>query len=194
MSSSIREGLQRRRLKLMNAITAGALSTAIIGGIATWLALAVLQNYVLIWVIFIAWAGFVSLGGDMKAFRTTLICGLFGVVVGWVAAYMVVGLPYGETLGVPLWAALVVAVTAFTVVIAAHAEAFSAVPVSVLTYAATFAYLMQTQGKLTAENLTSVSFSNPLAIVSLSVIAGAVFGLIAAKLAGTITEAAPQTS
>jgi len=171
----------------MNPITATSLSIAIFGAIATWMALSPLSGLVLIWAIFIAWAAFAALGGDNTAFKNTVVCGIFGVFIGWIGAYGFLAIPYGEVLGTPLWAALVVAVTAFAVVFASHISLFAAVPASVLAYAATFAYLLQTEGKMSLQTLTSPSFENPLFLISLSVILGAIFGKLSTVAAAKVT-------
>lgn len=174
-------------MSFMNPLTATSLSIAIFGAIATWMALSPLSGFVLIWAIFIAWAAFAALGADITAFKNTVICGLFGVFIGWVGAISFVALPFAATLGVPLWAAIVVAITAFAVVFASNISLFGAVPASVLSYAATFAYLMQTEGKMSVGTLTSSSFENPLLIISLSVILGAVFGKLSTDVAGRVS-------
>jgi hypothetical protein len=176
----------------MNPLTATSLSIAIFGAIATWMALSPLSGLVLIWAIFIAWAAFAALGADNAAFKSTVVCGLFGVLIGWIGAYGFLALPFAETLGVPLWAAIVVAVTAFAVVFASNFSLFGAVPASVLSYAATFAYLLQTEGKMSLTTLTSSSFENPLLIISLSVILGAVFGKLSTLAAAQVS--APEAA
>ncbi|PHR84660.1 MAG: hypothetical protein COA59_04635 [Colwellia sp.] len=162
----------------MKEITATSLSIGLVGAIATWLAFGLLSGYILIWAVFIAWAGFAALGGDNQALKNTIVCGVFGVVIGWVAAFIVLTIPLADTLGMPLWSAIVVGITAFTVVFASNFKMFSAVPASVLSYAATFAYLLQTNEKMSLVTLTNINFDNPLLLISLSVIFGGVFGKI----------------
>lgn len=174
----------------MKPITSTSLSIGIFGAIATWIALGPLAGFVLIWAIFISWAAFAALGGDNAALKSTVVCGLFGVFIGWVAAYGFLAIPLAESLGVPLWAALVVAVTAFAVVFASNLNVFAAVPASVLAYAATFAYLLQTEGMMSLNTLTSTGFENPLLVISASVILGGVFGKASTLAAGVITAEA----
>ena len=163
----------------MKEITAASLSIALVGAIATWIAFGPLSGYILIWAVFISWAGFAA-----------LVCGVFGVVIGWIAAYMVLAIPLAEVLGGALWSAIVVGITAFTVVFASNLQIFSAVPASVLSYAATFAYLLQTREKLSLVTLTTVNFENPILLISLSVILGGVFGKVAVIGAGLMTKEA----
>lgn len=173
----------------MNEITATSLSIALVGAIATWIALDPLSGYILIWAVFIAWAGFAALGGDNQALKSTIVCGVFGIVIGWIGAYILLTIPLGESLGGPLWSAIVVGVTAFTVVFASNFQIFSAVPASVLSYAATFAYLLQTDGKMSIPTLTSINFDNPLLLISLSVILGGLFGKLSVIAATFMTKA-----
>jgi hypothetical protein len=160
----------------MNEITSTSTSIGIYGGIATWMALGPLAGFTLIWAIFIAWGAFAALGGDNAAMKNTVVCGLFGVFIGWATAFGFLNIPLAETLGTPLWAGVMVGVSAFIVVIASHLKALEAVPASVLAYASTFAYLMQTDGKMSNATLTTFDFSNPLLLISSSVVLGALFG------------------
>lgn len=160
----------------MNEITSTSTSIGIYGGIATWMALGPLAGYTLIWAIFIAWGAFAALGGDNAAMKNTVVCGLFGVFIGWATALGFLNIPLAETLGVPVWAGVIVGISAFIVVVASHLKALEAVPASVLAYASTFAYLMQTDGKMSNETLSTLDFSNPILLISSSVILGALFG------------------
>ncbi len=174
----------------MKEITATSLSIGLVGAIATWLAFSLLSGYILIWAVFIAWAGFAALGGDNQALKSTIVCGVFGVVIGWIAAFMVLSIPLADTLGMPLWSAIVVGITAFTVVFASNFQVFAAVPASVLSYAATFAYLLQTNERMSLVTLTSINFDNPLLLISLSVILGGLFGKLSVIGAGYMTKEA----
>ena len=177
-------------MSYMNPLTATSLSIALFGALATWMALSPLSGLVLIWAIFIAWAAFAALGADNAALKSTIVCGIFGVVIGWIGAFIILKFPLGEVLGGPLWAAIVVAITAFSVVFASNLSIFGAVPASVLAYAATFAYLLQTEGRMSLETLMSTSFDNPLLIISLSVILGGVFGKLSTVAAGAVSAEA----
>ncbi len=174
----------------MNEITATSLSIALVGALATWIAFGPLSGYILIWAVFIAWAGFAALGGDNHALKSTVVCGVFGVIIGWIAAFIVLTVPLADTLGMPLWSAIVVGITAFTVVFASNFQIFGAVPASVLSYAATFAYLLQTNERMSLATLTNINFENPLLLISLSVIFGGLFGKISVVGATYMTKEA----
>jgi hypothetical protein len=172
----------------MSSLAALSLSIGILGGIATWLFLTV--GGVLIWAAFIAWACFFHTGGDVNALRATIIGNLFGAVAATVAALAILMIPGAATLGLPLWAGIVVAITAWAICIAANVKIFSVIPANVYGYAATFAFLLQTPEKLSVEALTSISMNNGLIVVGLSMVIGAVLGFISGKLGAAMTKAA----
>ena len=60
--------------------------------------------------------------------------------------------------------------------------------VVILGYAATAAYLLQTDGALDMGPLASANFSNALILISVSLIVGALFGLGSGKLSGVLTK------
>ena len=70
-----------RRLigKYMKSLTALSLSVAILGGVATFLALGPLNNIFFIGAVFIAWGAFFALGGTTEALKNVIICGAFGI-------------------------------------------------------------------------------------------------------------------
>ena len=114
----------------------------------------------------------------------------FWRIIGWIAAFIVLTVPLADTLGMPLWSAIVVGITAFTVVFASNFQIFGAVPASVLSYAATFAYLLQTNERMSLATLTNINFENPLLLISLSVIFGGLFGKISVVGATYMTKEA----
>lgn len=169
----------------MSQLTALALSVGVIGAIATWAFLSV--GTILVWAAFISWACFFHSGGNNDALRNTIVCNIFGAFCGWVAAVLIVGIPLAEKLTLPVWAGIVVAITAFGLVMASSIKAFAAIPASVYGYAAIFAFLLQTPETLSLANLMSPSMQNGFVVVSVSMAIGAVMGLVTAKLAGALT-------
>jgi hypothetical protein len=93
----------------------------------------------------------------------------------------------GDTLGLPLWASIVVGITVFVMVLASQVQALSVIPASVYGYAALFAYLLQTAEAMVVGKLLGVDFrGNPLLVIIFSMIVGALFGWASAKLAGML--------
>lgn len=170
----------------MTTLIALFVSVGILAGVATWFFLAV--GGILIWAAFVAWACFFHSGGDTAAFKSTVISNVFGVVVAWVAAIIILAVPLGDSLGLPLWAAIVVAVTVGIYILAAHIPALSSIPGTTYGYACTFAFLTQTPEALSLASLTSIGLGNALIVVPISMVIGAGFGLASAKFAGALTK------
>ena len=165
----------------MSKLTALAVSIAILGGVWAFLALNPLAGIGLVWVGFIAWGCFFHTGGDSAALQKTIVGMSYGAVIAGVALYLVSsGLL--AALGV-LAAPIIIAATVFLLVIVASINLLSVVPANVYGYAAT-AGLALTAG--TAANATVLNLTNPVLLVIISVIIGALFGLASGKLAGAL--------
>lgn len=162
-------------------------SIGILAGVATWIFLT--AGIILIWAAFVAWACFFHSGGDEAALKSTIICNIFGVISAWIAAIMILGIPLAETLTLPLWAAIVVAITVAVYTIAANIPALSSIPATTYGYACTFAFLLQTPDKLSLDMLTSGTLNNALIVVIVSMIIGACFGFATGKFAAVLTKA-----
>lgn len=172
----------------MKTLTALSLSIAVLGGVATFLALGPASGVFLIWAVFIAWGGFFALGGTPEALKNVIVCGAFGVFLAWLAALIIINVPMADTLGLPLWASIVVAGTVLILCLAANIPVFSAIPASVFGYAPTFAYLLQTPEKLSNTVLLGADLANPLILISLSIAVGAAFGMASGKLGAVLTQ------
>ena len=176
----------------MSSLVALSVSIGGLGAVATYLALGPLSGIILIWAVFVGWATFFATGGDNEALKKTIICNVFGVICAWIAGLVILGIPLAETLGLPVWGGIVVGVTVLAMCLAAHIQVLSTIPASVLGYAATFAYLLQTPDVLSTGALTGVNFSNALVVIAVSLVVGAGFGLASGKLGGVLTaKAAP---
>ncbi len=165
-----------------------ALSIGGLGGIATWLALSPLAGMVTIWAIFIAWGSYFHNGADMAALKNTIVCGIFGSVLAGVAFALITKVGLGEGTSLALNAAVWVGVTVFLLVMGASIPMFSVIPSAVYGFAATAAYAIHAGADLSAAgNTLNMDFSNPVIVISLSLIIGAVFGMISGKLAAMIS-------
>ena len=170
-----------------------SLSIAVLGAIWAFLALGPLSGFVLVWAGFVAWGCFFHTGGDEKALTKTIVGNIYGIVIAWIALLIIVNVPVA-TLGT-VWPAIVVGVTVFLLVIVASIEPLSAVPANVYGYAATVAYSLHQATDAEAgmgplANLVSGSFQNPLVLLIVSMVIGAIFGFISGKLAGAMTKEA----
>ena len=157
----------------------------LLAGLATWLFLT--AGGILIWAAFVAWACFFHSGGDVPALKSTMICNSFGVLSAWIAALMLLTIPLGESLTLPLWAGIIVGVTVAAYTISANVTFLSSIPATTYGYACSFAFLLQTPDKLNVESLTEASLNNVLFAVVLSMIIGAGFGFLTGKFATILT-------
>jgi hypothetical protein len=172
-------------MKNLNAL---AISISVLGALATFLALGPLSGVYLIWAAFVAWGAFYALGADIAALQKLIVCGIFGALVAWGVAVLILAVPLAGPLGLPLWAALAVGLGVVVVVLAANVSALATIPATVFGFASTFAYLLQTPDVLNLDVLLSASLKNSLIVISLSVVVGAVFGLLSARWGAAMTK------
>ena len=172
-------------MKNLNAL---AVSISALGALATFLALGPLGGVYLIWAAFVAWGAFFALGADMTALQKVVICGVFGALVAWLVAVIILAIPLAGVLGLPLWAAIVVGVGIVVVVLAANVPTLATIPATVFGFASSFAYLLQTPDVLTLDVLLSASLKNSLVVISISLVVGTVFGLASARWAAAMTK------
>jgi hypothetical protein len=165
----------------MSKLTALALSIAILGGVWAFLALGPLAGYVLVWVGFIAWGSYFALGADTAALQKTIVGMIYGAVIAGVALALVGANPLG--LAGAVGPAIYIAVTVFLLVIVANIPLLSSVPTNVYGYAATAGYALQTTG---AGSAMAMDLTNPVLLVAISVVLGAIFGMVSGKVAGML--------
>jgi hypothetical protein len=168
----------------VSQLSALSLSIAVLGAIATWLFLTV--GGILIWAGFIGWACYFHNGGNNDALKSTITCNIFGSLCAWVTAVLVLAVPLGNSLGVPVWAGICVGVMVWVLCMAARFKQLASIPSSVYGFAATFGFLLQTPDKLSLASLTSVSLNNAFIVVSISMVIGAIFGLASGKVAAML--------
>lgn len=177
----------------MPQLVALSLSIAVLGAIWAFFALGPLAGFVLVWAGFIAWGCFFHTGGDQKALIKTICGNIYGVIVAWIALLLIVNIGGGLIVN-----AIIVGVTVFFLVIVAKIDQLSAVPANVYGYAATVAYALHqasvpgatpgVAGTGPLFSLTSPSFGNPLVILIVSMVLGAVLGYISGQVANALTK------
>ena len=145
------------------------------------------------WAGFVAWGCFFHTGGDEQALTKTIVGNVYGVIVAWITLLIIVNVPV-EGLGT-LWPAIVVTVTVFFLVIVASIDKLSVVPANVYGYASTVAYSLHQATDAEAgtgplANLASASFQNPLVLIIVSMVVGALAGWLSGKVAGALTKEA----
>ena len=165
----------------MSKLTALALSIAVLGGVWAFLALNPLAGVALVWVGFIAWGCYFAAGADTAALQKTIAGMIFGAVMAGIALYLVSSGLLGG-LGA-LAAPIIIAVTVFPLVAVAGMNLLSVVPANVYGYAATAGLALTAN---TAGNATAMDMTNPVILVAISTVLGAVFGMISGKVSGML--------
>jgi hypothetical protein len=167
----------------MSQLVALSLSIGILGGVATFIFLQFMPDY-LIWAAFIAWACYFATGGNSDALKKTITCNIFGAICAWVGAFLIVSMGGGAGLN-----SVLVGATVLVLCLGAHVAALNSIPASVYGYASVFAFLLGNPAKnLTKEGLMSASPANALVAVAASMVLGALFGWASGKLAGTLSK------
>ncbi len=165
----------------MSKLTGLALSIAVLGGVWAFVALNPLASVALVWVGFIAWGCYFHSGADDAALQKTIAGMIFGAVMAGVALYLV-NAGALASLGA-LSAPVIIAATVFPLVALAGNNLLSVVPANVYGYAAP-AGLALTAG--TAANATLLDMTNPVLLVAVSTVLGAVFGMVSGKVAAKL--------
>ena len=183
----------------MSFINALGLVLFIIGGILTYLALGpFLGHAYFIWAVFIATAAGVALGGTTEAFKNLVICGIAGVVLAWAATLIIINVPVAASIGLPAWAGIVVGLTTGCLAWSANIPLFPAIPATVIGYAMTFAYLLggdfNPGAHVSNKVLLGLTLENPLICMSISLIVAAAFGIVALRLATSLSSTPVATS
>jgi Protein of unknown function (DUF1097) len=188
----------------MTQLLAVSLSIGILGAIWAFLALGPLSAFVLVWAGFIAWGCFFHSGADTKALAKTIVGNAYGALVAWIALLIIVNVPV-PALGT-FWSAIVVGVTVFCLVILASVDLLSVVPANVYGYAALVAYSLHQPSAAAAtgppavpatgplQNLVSPSFANPLVLLIVSMVIGALFGDVSDQVAKRLTKEQPAAA
>ena len=172
----------------MDKLTAVSLSIGGLAGVATFLAVGPASGLFFIWAATIAWAAYFFLGATKEALINTIVCGIFGVFLAWFTAILLTNVSPDVVLGFPLVAGITVAVSVVVLCLAANIPQLATIPASVLGYSSTFAYLLQTPDKLNQDVLLSISLSNPLIVISISIVIGTYFGQWSAQLSEKLTK------
>lgn len=172
----------------MSLNTALAISLGVLGAIAAWLFLGPLAAHtslgLQIWAAFIAWGCFFHCGGKESGLQTTIICNAVGAVVSGITLYVATKTGLDASLGLPLWAGICVGLGVAAMVLLANVPMFATIPAQVYGFASVVAMVLIGSGDVTATSL-----ANPVIVIILSMIAGAVFGYVSEKVAGMLVGA-----
>ena len=158
--------------------TALAISLGVLGAVATWLFLGPLGGALAIWAAFIAWGCYYHCGGKESGLQSTILCTAAGAVIAGITLKVA-----GLSIGLPevMWTAICVGLGVAAMVLLANVPLFASIPAQVYGFASTIAYAMLKGGSVTAASL-----ENPVAVIILSMIIGAIFGYVSEKIAGML--------
>jgi hypothetical protein len=171
----------------MSPLVALSLSIAVLGAIWTFFAVGPLAPYLVVWAGFIAWACYFHCGGDTQALIKTIAGNVYGAIVGWLALLVITHVPV-PALGA-VWPALVVGVFVFCLVIVASVPQLSVVPANVYGFAAVVAYTLSAKA---TDDLTVGTFANPIILIIVSMIIGALLGYVSGQIAHMLEHASPR--
>jgi hypothetical protein len=163
----------------MDSRSALTLSIGVLGGVAVAFTATVIT--VPIWVVFLAWASFVFVGGGPVGWLRSVASNLVGVVIACGSLYAAHLLGGGLTL-----TAIAVGVGSALMVQASWIGFLSTTPAVVVGFASTVSTVAGT-GHL----VTSTSISHPGLVAACACILGATFGIASEYLAKAMTRTAP---
>ena len=165
----------------MPMLFALALSVGVLAVIDTWLYVGPLATTALaglVWISFIAWGCHFHSGGGVKGMTTAIVCMSFGALVGMVAV-MLAG---GAFAGLDVMAApIAVGIGAAVICLASALPILSTIPASVYGFAS-IAGPVLLQDRAPADAIVPVV---------LSIIIGAVFGIVSEYVANAIGKKPP---
>lgn len=171
----------------MSPLTARSVSMALVGGVA---AVLLYSQGFLVWPALIAWAAFIDAGGDSAALKRTIIGNAFGAGLAWIT--LVISLSIAVADEGRMWiprTGITIAISLFILVLASRVSALSRVSLSIYGYAAVFgAYILAIEGRTALQGLTGAHLNNPLVLVVISMVAGAVCGVASNRLATAMTK------
>jgi uncharacterized protein DUF1097 len=140
-----------------------------------------------IWAAFIAWASFYHCGGKIQGLTSSILANLWGIVWGVLTLLAISKVGLGASLPPNVWPAICVAIGVGLMILGSNIPIFSAIPATVYGFAATVAFVLLKAG---TDGLTEPTLQNPAAVIALSMIGGAIFGLISEALAGALAKSA----
>ena len=167
----------------LSPLFAGSLAAAILAGATVW-AFAQ-QSGLWVWAAFVGWASYDQSGADAKAFFTSSVCMVFGVVMAWIVALLVASGVVG--LSSALVSAIAAAVASFVIVYASRYAWFANVPATFYGFASAFAFLLLSPRAFSVDAMTSLGSRNALVCVPISMLIGSLLGVIHQRIATLLT-------
>lgn len=161
----------------MSAYIALAFSVGLLAILDTWLFGVPLASFLpgLVWISFVAWGCHFHSGGGVKGMTTAIVGMSFGALVGMVAVILAGGVLAG--LG-DLAAPVAVGLGAFVICLASAVPFLATIPASVYGFASIAGPIL----------LAGMAPTEAIVPTVVSIIIGAVFGIVSEKLAGALTK------
>ena len=172
----------------MSSNTALAISVGVLGAIATYLFLGPLGGALAIWAAFIAWGCYFHCGGKESGLQSAILNNAAGAVIGGLTL-LAAGAAIGGSMPAAVWPAICVGIGVAAMVLLANVPVFSVIPAQVYGFASVVAYTLM---KDAGGSLTAASMENPVVVIILSMIIGAVFGYVSEKVAGMLAGMGPD--
>ncbi|MEZ0247015.1 MAG: DUF1097 domain-containing protein [Methylophilaceae bacterium] len=145
------------------------------------------------WPLVIAWACFFHLGGAedaRSAIISVFVSTVFGVLMGWLSALIIMNNPIPELLPGTIWAALVIAIAVGIISVCAYWKSLSITPVCIYGYAASWGYL-DVPGRFDWNVLTSFDWQNVVLVLPVAIAVGCAFAYVNARMVGMLVQSAP---
>ena len=167
----------------MSAYLALAVSVGLLAILDTWLFVVPLALFLpgLVWISFIAWGCHFHSGGGVKGMTTAIVGMSFGALVGMVAVILAGGALAG--LG-DLAAPIAVGLGAFVICLASAIPLLATIPASVYGFASVAGPIL----------LAGMSPTEAIVPTIVSIIIGALFGIVSEYLANALTRKKGKTA
>lgn len=164
----------------MNKSQALTISIGVLGGIDTYLTATILP--IPVWVTFIAWASFFSLGGGTSALLRSVASNLTGIFIASMTLLAISGLGAN-----PVVVAVCVGIGSAAMVQASRVPLLSVTPAIVFGFASTVGTTAATGSTITTPGL-----ANPALIAATAMIVGGAFGYVSEWLANLLASKAEK--
>jgi len=158
-------------------------SLGICAVVVTYLALGVLSGFTIIWGIFGAWGTYYTNAKGTDNVQKTIGATVYGAVLAGVAVILHGYLGVAGSFAWPI----AVGLTVYAMTVLVGNKHFANVPGVVFGYTMAIGYML-TAGTADTYTVTALSISNPIILMSISFVFGAIAGLISEKFAGTLSN------
>jgi len=165
----------------MPALFALATSVGVLAIVATWLFFGPLEAlHAQVWQAFIAWGAHYHCGGKLKGTQDTIVCMSFGALIGMLSVMLAGAIGALGSLAAPV----AVGVGATVIVLSSSFKYLAAIPASVYGFAAIAGLWLLGGPALLGSDHVSAAFLPTV----LSIVVGALFGIVSENVAGALTK------